>query len=257
MTYRYVFSSTGIHLLFLGLLLFSPWSRRSTGPVIMLEGFEYVEGGGSGRGGSSGPKKEQMGQVVPAPVPVPVPQKPAPVQKAQQAEQTWKAKAAKEPPKVEKPVEPSVPIERGETTQKEQSNVIRKGVAPGTKAGEGGFDFGVPGELPGSGKGIGIGFGDGQGPGSGFGSYFRIVRQRVWSEWAQSAVYGSNEVTIVGLTIKRTGEVTDIRIEKPSGNGFYDSVAIRAVRNASPLPPLPPTFPNNEQRVRIQFRLLE
>jgi TonB family protein len=253
-------SSAGLHFLVLWLLIFSPWSRRGHGPVIMLDGFEYM-GGGSGTGGNVGPKPQEMGQVVPQPVKVPVPEKPGPVQKAQEAEEAWKVKTAKEPPKVEKKPEVAAPppIQRGESAQEEKTNVIRRGVAPGTKAGDGGFDFGKPGDgTTGQGKGVGIGFGDGQGPGfGGFGSYFRIVRQRVWSEWAQSAVYGSNEACIVGLTIRKSGEVYDIRIEKASGNGFYDSVALRAVRNASPLPPLPSSFPNDEQRVRIQFRLLE
>lgn len=225
----------------------------------MLEGFEYM-GGGSGTGGKAGPKAQEMGQVVPQPVNVPVPEKPGPVQKAQEAEEAWKVKD-KTAPKVEKtPVKapPPVPVERGEKAQQEKTNIIRRGVAPGTKAGEGGFDFGQPGDGQGSGKGVGIGFGDGKGPGfGGFGSYFRIVRQRVWAEWTQSAVYGSSEMCIVGLTIMSNGDVRDIKVEKGSGNAFYDSVALRAVRNASPLPPLPSSFPNDEQRVRIQFRLLE
>ena len=105
---------------------------------------------------------------------------------------------------------------------------------------------------------MGIGVGDSEGPGfGGFGSYFRIVRQRIWSEWTQSAVYGSNESCIIGFTIMRSGDVTNVKIETPSSNGFYDSVALRAVRNATPLPPLPSTFPADEKRVRIQFRLLE
>lgn len=224
----------------------------------MLDGFEYMGGGGGGGGGNSGPKPQQMGQVVPQPVKVPIPEKPAPVQHAQSAEEAWKVRNAKQPPKVEKTPPPvPEPVQRGEKAQQEKTNIIRRGVAPNTQAGEGGFDFGGTGE-PGAGKGVGIGFGEGQGPGfGGFGSYFKIVRQRVWSEWTESAVYGSNQTCIIGLTIKRNGDVTDIRVEKSSGNGFYDSVAIRAVRNASPLPPLPTTFPNDEQRVRVQFRLLE
>jgi protein TonB len=257
---RYFLSSAGIHFALLGLLLFSPWSRRSHGPVIMLDGFEYMGGGGGpGTKPAAGPKASQMGQVVPQPVQVPVPQKPAPVQKAQVAEETWKVRNAKtQPTPVKAPAKPPQDeAVRGEKTQQETTNIIRRGVAPNTKAGEGGFDFGAPGETSGSGKGVGIGFGEGGSGFGGFGSYFRIVRQRVWSEWTQSAVYGSNESCVVGLTIGRNGDVSDIRVEKPSGNGFYDSVALRAVRNASPLPPLPSSFPNDEQRVRIQFRLME
>src|SRR5258705_303232 len=82
----------------------------------------------------------------------------------------------------------------------------------------------------------------GNGGFGGFGSYLKILRQRIWSEWTQSAVYGTGQVCIVGLTISRAGEVSDIQVEKPSGNSFYDNVAMRAVRNSSPLPPLPSSF---------------
>jgi protein TonB len=254
---RYYLSSAAFHVLLLMAILLSPFFRHPTGPGIMIDGFEFV-GGGGGAAGPSGPKKEQMGQVVPQPVKQPVPEKAGPVQKATKAEDAWKVQKA--PPKVEKqPEKAAPPIERGEKTQEEKTNIIRRGVAPNTTPGEGGFDFGASeGKAGDQGKGVGIGFGPGEGPGfGGFGSYLRIVRQRIWSEWTQSAVYGSNEVCIIGLTIHRDGDVTDISVEKGSGNGFYDSVALRAVRNASPLPPLPSAFPKDEQRFRIQFRLTE
>ena len=211
--------------------------------------------------GGGGPKKEQMGQVVPAPVKVPVPAKPAPVQKAVESEESWAVKNAKISKPSQDQKQPDVPVERGEKSQKEQVNIIRRGVEKNAVAGDGGFDFGTgqggAGEGDGKGPGIGIGFGPGEGGFGGFGGYLRILRQRIWSEWTQSAVYGSNEVCIVGLTVSRSGDVSDIRIEKPSNNPFYDNVALRAVRNSSPLPPLPSSFPNSVQRFRIKFRLLE
>lgn len=212
-------------------------------------------GGGGGNGkAAGGPKPEQMGQVVPAPVKVAVPEKPAPVQKATKSEETWAVKDAKVSKVTETKIEESH-VERGEKTQSEKTNIIRRGVDSNTVAGDGSFDFGTEG---GTGKGVGIGFGPGEGGGfGGFGGYLRILRQRIWSEWTQSAVYGSNQACVVGLTVSRNGDVSDIRVEKTSGNSFYDNVALRAVRNSSPLPPLPVGFPTSEQRFRIQFRLLE
>jgi TonB family protein len=130
------------------------------------------------------------------------------------------------------------------------------GVSPNTKAGPGGFDFGVPGDgTGGDGRGVGIGFGPGEGGGFGFGGYLSIMRRRIWEEWNQTAVIGNNSTCVVGLTVAKDGDISEIQLEKSSGNGFYDSVAMRAVRNASPLQPLPAGF--DKQRFRIQFKLLE
>lgn len=219
----------------------------------MIDGFEYLGSGGGGGGGGGGLKPEQKGQVVPEPVKVPVPEKPAPVQKATKGEEKWSVKETKtETPATKKPE--SETVERGEKTQEEKTNIVRRGVPDGTQTGEGNFDYGGAGKGTGPGIGIGVGPGSGGG-GFGFGSYLQIVRQRIWSEW--TAFYGSNLSCVVSLVVSRGGEITSIRLEKSSGDSFYDTVALRAVRNASPLPPLPTGFPQSEQQFRIQFRLVD
>ena len=255
---RYYLTSTAAHLLLLAALLFSPFLRRGSGPALMVDGFDYV-GGGAGAGtNNAGPKKEQMGQVVPQPVKVPSPEKAAPIQHETKAEEAWKVKKAPAkptpPPRV---IQPPAPV--AEQTHKETTNIIRRGVAPDTKAGESTFDFGSnAGRGQTDGKGVGIGLGPGgEGQFGGFGGYFKVLRQRIWSEWTQSAVYGTNESCVIGFTVHTNGDTTDIKVEKSSGNGFYDSVALRAVRNASPMPPLPSDFHKPEQRILVQFRLEE
>jgi TonB family protein len=221
----------------------------------MINDIEFVGGGGGGGTGKtnkSGPKKEQMGQVVPTPVKEVIPAKPAPVQKETVAKETWNVKKPEtaSPP----PQEVKKEVERAEKKQEETTNIIRRGVAADTKAGAGGFDFGEGSQGP----AIGVGMGPGEGSGfAGFGSYLKVLRQRVWGEWSQSAVFGSNEMCIIGMTVDRSGDVSDIRVEKASNNPFYDNVALRAVRNASPLPALPSSFSGSSQRFRIQFRLIE
>lgn len=248
---------------FLAVIFLSPWIWRYKGPVMIIDGFDYMPGGGGGGDGGGGMKKEQMGQVVPAPQQIPVPAKPAPVQQATKAEDAWKVdKAPKKPEPVKETPKPAVPVQIGEKETKEQSNVVSRGVKDTTKVGEGGFDFGGEGKG-GKGPGVGIGFGPGVGGGSGggtgfgFGSYLSIMRRRIWQEWTQSPIYDVDKICVIGLTVSRSGDVRDIKIEKSSGNSFYDTVAQRAVRNSSPLPPLPNTFPDPEQRFRIAFRLTE
>ncbi len=249
---RYYFTSGLVHFIFLSLLLWSPWMKH--GPtVFMIDGFDfYGDGGKGGPGGGGGLPKEKLGQVVPQPVKAHIPAKPAPVQKATQKEEAWSIKDAKTPAKKE--TEKSNSIQIGEKTQPEKSNITsigRSGTEDGTN---------YVGLGEGAGPGIGIGTGDGTGMGgSGFGysSYLAIMRRKIWSEWTQSAVYGTGFECVVGLTVRKNGDVYDIRLEKGSGNSFYDNVAQRAVRNASPLPPLPSGFDKSEQRFRIKFVLLE
>jgi protein TonB len=248
---RYFLSSAAVHFSAV-LILFLAGFFKTSEPLLMIEDIDFVGGGGGGTTNTSGPKKETMGQVVPTPVKTVVPEKAAPIQKATEAKETWAVKKPKEappPPKIEKPE-----LEKTEKKQEETTNIIRRGVAPDTKAGAGGFDFGDGAKGP----AVGIGMGPGEGSGfGGFGSYLKVLRQRIWNEWSQTSVFGSNEMCIVGLTVSRSGDVSDIRVEKPSNNPFYDNVALRAVRNASPLPALPSSFPSNSQRFRIQFRLVE
>jgi TolA protein len=256
---RSLIQSAGLHAVVLGLLV-GPSLFRSP-PVMWIDSFDMTPGsGGGGGGGKGGSKEKELGQVVPKPEKVAVPAKPAPLQKEIKAEESWKVKNAKETKKQEpeKVQTEAAPVERGEKTQKAQSNIIHRGKSEGETAGDGGFDFGEGGGSGGgAGAGIGIGTGSGSGGGFGFGSYLGLLRQRIWQEWTQSAVYGSQRSCVVALTVSKSGMVSNISLEKTSGNSFYDNVALRAVRNSSPLPPLPANFPSSEQRFRIQFKLQE
>ncbi len=220
----------------------------------MIDGFDYLGGGYGGMGGGRGNvPPEKRGQKVPQPVKVPVPAKPAPAQKAVQEEKAWAVKTKVEPDTTEKK-QTDIPIPVGEKAQAEKSNIVRIGTGEGTDNTQ---YFGL-GE--GSGSGVGVGTGDGTGfggSGFGFGSYLSILRRKIWSEWTQSAVYGTGLSCVIGLTVTRNGDVKDVKMEQTSGNSFYDNVAQRAVRNASPLPPLPQGFQGSEQRFRIKFVLLE
>lgn len=256
---RYYGYSTLAHVVLFGALLIYPLLHRSQN-IMIIDGFDYMGGGSGGAGGGGGgPKKQEMGQVVPAPQNIPIPEKPAPVQHATKEEDAWRVNKAPKTQPIKETPKPSVPVPIGETKQEERTNVVSRGVSDTTKSGDGGFDFG--GEGKGKGPGVGIGLGNGSGTGmgdgfgSGFGSYLGILRRRIWQEWTQSPIYGVDQTCVVGLTVARSGDVSNIKLEKSSGNTFYDNVAMRAVRNSAPMPPLPSGFPNSEQRFRIAFRL--
>ncbi len=56
--------------------------------------------------------------------------------------------------------------------------------------------------------------------------------------------------TIIGIVIEKHGRVSDITIEKSSGNQAFDDSAIRAIERSSPLPPIP----GEEQELPLGIR---
>jgi TonB family protein len=118
-------------------------------------------------------------------------------------------------------------------------------------------------ELPSAGTGLG---GDGA-PGltdfgasvSGFDADFPFA---YYAEQLQ-ALIGANwlkpdapagTACVVTFRIQRSGQVTDVKIETPSGLAFYDRAASRSIYSANPLPPLPPEFRRDELGVHIRFQ---
>ena len=59
---------------------------------------------------------------------------------------------------------------------------------------------------------------------------------------------------VVTFRIQRSGQVTDVKVETPSGLAFYDRAASRSIYSANPLPPLPPEFRRDELGVHIRFQ---
>ncbi len=65
---------------------------------------------------------------------------------------------------------------------------------------------------------------------------------------------GDNASAIVFFAIDRDGTIRDAKIEDASGNGLYDRAALRAVLEASPLPPLPFGYSGTYLGVHLKFR---
>ena len=58
--------------------------------------------------------------------------------------------------------------------------------------------------------------------------------------------------TVIVIIIERDGKIQKCWFEKKSGNGFYDQMAMRAIKKAEPLPPIPKEF--NEKILEIGIR---
>lgn len=73
--------------------------------------------------------------------------------------------------------------------------------------------------------------------------YIKSIVRKVGSYYTDPLGSGAGlkKVTIKFI-IKRNGDITNVEIEESSGNFSLDMAALRAVKNSSPLPPLPDKF---------------
>lgn len=83
--------------------------------------------------------------------------------------------------------------------------------------------------------------------------YIEQMKRLIGSHWARPAASDQTTATIY-FVINRDGSVRDSKPEIPSGNGSYDRAALRAVLEASPLPPLPFAYNGTYLGVHLKFR---
>lgn len=85
--------------------------------------------------------------------------------------------------------------------------------------------------------------------------YYATVWMRIKRMWAlpQSMIPNKNMEAVVHVRIMRSGEIADLRYEKSSGNKYFDESALKAVKKADPLPPLPEFIPDRSIEVGIRF----
>ena len=88
--------------------------------------------------------------------------------------------------------------------------------------------------------------------------YVKKVQENVYRNWA-NPFFGreppAGELGVLVLfRIQRDGRVTDVTLQRTSGNALYDRSGLRAVKNAR-LPPLPADFPGREVQVQYRFSL--
>jgi len=92
---------------------------------------------------------------------------------------------------------------------------------------------------------------------------FRVYYDRIWAQIRSSWVLPEGVTsrvsltTVVGIRIDVDGEIEQFWIEERSGNDYYDQSAIRAIRKANPLPPLPDELSDAPLEVGINFRYPE
>ena len=86
--------------------------------------------------------------------------------------------------------------------------------------------------------------------------YLSAIERKVSENWLSSQGGRDGGIScIVYFRLSRSGRVSDLRIEIPSGNAYFDRSALRAIRSADPFPPLPRAF--GESWLGIHFTFMQ
>ena len=86
-------------------------------------------------------------------------------------------------------------------------------------------------------------------------SYYAAVWAQIKGQWSlpKDILSKDSLEAVIQARILRSGAVGDVSFEKRSGNRFFDDSAMKAVRKASPLPPLPEWIRDSSIEIGIRF----
>lgn len=90
-------------------------------------------------------------------------------------------------------------------------------------------------------------------PSPGRNRYLAMVEDKIDQQWVAPPLIATAPVVVLKFHIARSGEISNIHIDESSGNGHYDSAALRAVHAVNPLPPFPSDISDSFFEVRYQF----
>jgi TonB family protein len=81
-----------------------------------------------------------------------------------------------------------------------------------------------------------------------FNEYYAQMEHKIWQQWSWPETGQKNLLTIISIKILRDGTIRIQKIEKSSGNSFFDKEALKALTKANPLPP-----PPDELEISLRF----
>jgi TonB family protein len=90
-------------------------------------------------------------------------------------------------------------------------------------------------------------------------SYYVAIWSRIKGQWSlpRDILSKENIETVIQARILRNGAISGIIFEKRSGNRYFDDSAMKAIKKASPLPPLPEWIRDNSIEIGIRFHSSE
>lgn len=103
-----------------------------------------------------------------------------------------------------------------------------------------------PGKIP-----EGIAGVRGEGYGKGIDTYYSLISRRIWQNWVYPGAQIPGLEIIISIKIDRDGRIISHGVEKFSGNILFDRSALKAISEASPLPPPP----SGEIEIGVRFYL--
>lgn len=86
-----------------------------------------------------------------------------------------------------------------------------------------------------------------------YGPYIENMKRLIGTHWFRPQVVPGTATTIY-YEIERDGSIRNAKVETPSGNNIADRAALRAILEASPLPPLPFAYSGTYLGVHLTFK---
>lgn len=232
----YLVISTGLHGLILGLMILSTAIMNK--PRLAYYAVDVFAGMPDGRTGIAATQSAAAAvEEEPAP----------PAQKEIPARESIRVKEA---PKKKIPV-PSAKTAAPAPKAPSISGALRSltGSPAGGTGGQGTLGMGI-----GTGGAGGTGFvAEAGGPAFPYPWYLKAITDKLDAQWKPPERFQDNTICQVMFSIARDGRVSGIALKKSSGDSYFDQLAVRAVQNAGPMPPLPSGFPDDILRVHMKF----
>ncbi len=229
--------SCAVHLGVVVWLFFPKLGNAAPGEVISAPGFVHVRMVSEPPGGAQAAEAQVVTEA-PAPPPEPV-SEPAPRLVETIPEKKPPAPKPKKEPARTPPARPQArPVESGQPVK----------AAGGHTAASSSFGLGN-----GAGQGGLVGL---DGLDTRFSWYLDLVVSKisaVWQEPYLDSRYGKTYRVTVYFVIHRNGSLSDVRVEETSGVDMLDLSAVRSIREAAPLPPLPQDFRGEQLGVHFWF----
>lgn len=241
----YFVLSTAAHGAFIALLItMGTWLAKPRMGYYSVDLFSLPSGTPGGGAATSAVSAPAEPALKPEDVQRAAPQSKAPPKEAIRLPGPVKKKPLPKPAQTGRPV----PKPRHSAGYEAAMRALGQEDRPLSGTGTGGV-VGVPGNSGGGGSGI-VAEGGNTFP---YPWYLKAVADRLDKQWHPPQEFQADTVCQIVFTIDRDGRISESKIEKPSGDAFFDQLAQRAVLYANPAPPLPGGFPDPTLRVHMKF----